>query len=344
MRLLWHKRSWRGSAATCAVGSFTEIDDRIAPARSALTARAARWATRTVGREARPAAEVAAELGCDWQTLNQAMLARGEARWQPTATGSPRWGHWASMRHCSGARAPDASDSGAPQSSTWPKASFSTLSQVATLRAPTRWLLAQPQSWRDGIDWGVLDLSGAYRRTFQMALPQARQVADPFHVVRLANNGIDEVRRRVQNDTLGHCGRKHDPLYRARRPLVPLTNAPPTAATPGSAACYEPTTPAGRSSPISLPAEIQRASMADLLGPSDRSSPRLPSQLGRHAIVSLSTGGFVSRLGVRTCDSLTNEPWPHQVPYRIATTSTLGGSAVDTWSPHTVSVDMEHRL
>jgi len=45
-------------------------------------------------------------------------------------------------------------------------------------------------------------------------------VADPFHLIKLANQRLDECRRRVQNDTLGHRGRKHDPLYRARRLLT----------------------------------------------------------------------------------------------------------------------------
>ena len=61
----------------------------------------------------------------------------------------------------------------------------------------------------------MLDLSGAYRATFEAALPQARRVANPFHVVRLANHSVDEVRRSVHNDTLGALGRKDDPLYRA---------------------------------------------------------------------------------------------------------------------------------
>ncbi len=51
-------------------------------------------------------------------------------------------------------------------------------------------------------------------------VPDATQVADPFHVVRLANQVLDECRRRVRNDTLGHRGRKADPLYRARRRLL----------------------------------------------------------------------------------------------------------------------------
>ena len=51
-------------------------------------------------------------------------------------------------------------------------------------------------------------------------LPEAVQVADPFHVVKLANTALDECRRRVQNDTLGHRGHKDDPLYRCRRRLT----------------------------------------------------------------------------------------------------------------------------
>ena len=63
VRLIWHKHRWCCVAASCEVGSFTEADERIAPARSALTARAGRWAT----------------MGCDWHTANRAVLAWGEA-------------------------------------------------------------------------------------------------------------------------------------------------------------------------------------------------------------------------------------------------------------------------
>ena len=38
--------------------------------------------------------------------------------------------------------------------------------------------------------------------------------------MKLANQAIDDVRRRVQSETLGHRGRKGDPLYRARRVLL----------------------------------------------------------------------------------------------------------------------------
>ena len=63
-------------------------------------------------------------------------------------------------------------------------------------------------------------MSGSYRKAYDRVLPHALQVADPFHVIRLANQRLDEVRRRVQNETLGHRGRKDDPLYRIRRLLT----------------------------------------------------------------------------------------------------------------------------
>ena len=85
---------------------------------------------------------------------------------------------------------------------------------------PIGWLAERPVEWRDRIVWATMDLSGPYRQVFDTMLPDAVQVADPFHVIKLANQKIDECRRRVQNESLGHRGRKTDPLYRARRLLT----------------------------------------------------------------------------------------------------------------------------
>jgi transposase len=64
------------------------------------------------------------------------------------------------------------------------------------------------------------DLTDSYRAGLSPHLAEVRRVADPFHVVRLANRCIDQVRRRVQNQVLGHRGRKRDPLYRIRKLLL----------------------------------------------------------------------------------------------------------------------------
>src|SRR6478736_7607871 len=51
------------------------------------------------------------------------------------------------------------------------------------------------------------------------SLPHATRVLDAFHVTRLGFAAVDDVRRRVQRQDLGHRGRKGDPLYSIRRVL-----------------------------------------------------------------------------------------------------------------------------
>ena len=53
----------------------------------------------------------------------------------------------------------------------------------------------------------------------------ATSVLDAFHIVKLAGDALDEVRRRVQQDTLGHRGRKDDPLYPGPQSFAHLTRA-----------------------------------------------------------------------------------------------------------------------
>lgn len=43
---------------------------------------------------------------------------------------------------------------------------------------------------------------------------------DPYHVVHLGAEALDDCRRRVQQQTCGHRGRTGDPLYGARRTLL----------------------------------------------------------------------------------------------------------------------------
>ena len=50
-------------------------------------------------------------------------------------------------------------------------------------------------------------------------LPDATAVMDPFHVVHLAGDALDECRRRIQQELHHRRGRATDPLYKARRML-----------------------------------------------------------------------------------------------------------------------------
>jgi transposase len=75
VRLVWRKHRWWCPDPTCRVGSWTGEDPRIAAPRLGMTDRAGRWATRQVGKLGRTVAEVARDLGCDWHTVNDTVIA-----------------------------------------------------------------------------------------------------------------------------------------------------------------------------------------------------------------------------------------------------------------------------
>jgi transposase len=83
-----------------------------------------------------------------------------------------------------------------------------------------RWTTNADPRWLAGIEVVATDLAEWFRAGLSSHLDHTRRVADPLHVVRVANRCVDQVRRRVQNETLGHRGRKHDPLYRIRKLLL----------------------------------------------------------------------------------------------------------------------------
>ena len=219
VELVWHKRRWRCPSLECSAGTVTEQDREIAPPREKLTTRAARWATRQAGR-ARPVGDVAGELGCSWHPVNESVRRWGEAL---LAADTERIAETEALgldEHLMGRRGRYKTKAWATSIVDVGRGQLLDIVPGRTAKTAVRWMQRRPAHWLAGIRWGVLDLSGPYRAAFDTALPHAKQVADPFHVVRLGNTALDDVRRRVQNQTLGHRGRKHDPLYRARKLLV----------------------------------------------------------------------------------------------------------------------------
>jgi transposase len=214
---VWRQVRWHCPDPACPVGSWMQTDERIVVGHRGITDRAARWACEQVGRHGRTVAEVAADLGCDWHTVNRAVISYGLAlvddpeRIGPVTTlgldetafvrlGPYRHRLWSTQLVGDG--------------------QLLDVVQGRDAAAACDWLARQPQQWRDAIEWVTLDLAGSYRSVADTMLPDADQVADPFHVVRAANQRLDDTRRRVQQQVLGHRGRKPDPLYRTRRLLV----------------------------------------------------------------------------------------------------------------------------
>jgi transposase len=81
------------------------------------------------------------------------------------------------------------------------------------------WLAEREQRWREAAEVVAIDGFTGFKTAAAEEIPDATAVTDPFHVVRLAGDAMDQCRRRVQQQLHGHRGFMNDPLYRARRTL-----------------------------------------------------------------------------------------------------------------------------
>lgn len=218
-RLAWMKRRWRCRQGDCERKTWSEEAPHLA-ARRVITLRAGAEATRQVGELARPVAEVARELGVCWWTVMDAVVRHGT----PLVDDPSRVGP------TTRALGVDETSflSATPDHHTVYVTGLVDLdarividmvegNAAADLR---QWTADQPGSWLAGVEVVATDLAESYRAGLSPHLDGAVRVADPFHVVRVANRTLDKVRRRVQNETLGHRGHKADPLYRIRKLLL----------------------------------------------------------------------------------------------------------------------------
>jgi transposase len=219
MRLGWKKHRMRCVDPRCPKKTWVFGDHRIAAKDCLLTTRAAKWATLEVG-VGRTVSEVARELACDWHTVNDAVTTYGRA-----------------LLEADRKRMNQTSAIGLDETAFVKLGSRVTKDYATTVAdvehhqiidiLPSRnfvdvagWLDKQPESWKQRIRFGTLDMSATYAAVYTVVLPRAAQVVDPFHAVSLANRALDQIRRRVQTETTGHRGRRDDPLYRSRRLLL----------------------------------------------------------------------------------------------------------------------------
>jgi transposase len=216
--LLWRKRIWRCREPVCRVLTWTERVAGIAP-RAVLTQRARAEACRRVGKDAHAVAAVARDLGVGWATVMRAVEDHG----LPLVEDPTRLADVAALG--------------------LDETSFLKATRIAPTRYVTGlvdleggrlldvvadrtraavdgWLGARPAAWLARIGTVALDPWRGYASALVASLGHATVVVDHFHTIRLANAVVEQVRRRVQQATLGHRGRKRDPLYRIRKLLL----------------------------------------------------------------------------------------------------------------------------
>jgi transposase len=216
--LAWHKRIWRCREPACGARTWTERMAAIRP-RAVLTERARAEACRRVGKDAHAVAAVARDLGVGWATIMRAVAEYGTplvddaARLEGVATlGLDETTFLKATR-----RAPTRWVTGLVDLE---RGRLLDVVADRTRTAVDAWLHARPRDWLAQVGTVALDPWRGYASALTAPLGHARVVVDHFHAIRLANLVVDQVRRRVQQATLGHRGRKRDPLYRIRKLLL----------------------------------------------------------------------------------------------------------------------------
>jgi transposase len=197
---------------------------KAAEPRAKLSRRGLRWALEGIVVQHLTVARVAEGLGVAWNTANDAVLAEGKrvliadpARFdgvQVIGVDEHVWRH---------TRRGDKYvtviiDLTGIHDGTGP-ARLLDMVEGRSKQAFKTWLADQEESWRDAVEVVAMDGFTGFKTATAEELPDAVAVMDPFHVVRLGGEALDKCRRRVQQATLGHRGRKGDPLYGARRTL-----------------------------------------------------------------------------------------------------------------------------
>jgi transposase len=216
----WHKRVWCCPHVLCPKKSWTEEHPQIAP-RMALTERARAWAFEQVGHHDAAVSRIATALGVGWATIMRIVTARGV----PLVDDPDRLGGVGALGVDETSFLRPRGDRGSRFATgvadLTPGRPARLLDVVVGRSAATLggWLAGRDDDWRAGIATASLDPFRGYASALKRHVPQAVRVLDPFHVVRLGLACTDQVRRRVQQDTVGHRGYAGDPLFTVRRLL-----------------------------------------------------------------------------------------------------------------------------
>ncbi len=226
VQVLWRKRTWVCQEPACPAGVFTEQHDQVARPRGLLTVRACWWAIRQLRFEHASVSGLARQLGTSWRTVWRSI----EPLLQAMADDSARFDHVTSLgvdehiwHHVDERRRGPKAWTGMVDLTR--DQAGRTRSRLLDLvpgrsgKAYADWLQARGDPFRRRVTVATLDPFHGYKNAIDDQLADATSVLDAFHVVKLGGQVVDDVRRRVQQTTHGHRGRKDDPLYRIRNLL-----------------------------------------------------------------------------------------------------------------------------
>jgi transposase len=224
VEVVWRQRRYRCLEPACPMTGFTEGHE-LAPPRAKLTGRAAWWAISCIQRDTASVASVARRLGVDWHTVWDAIrpLLSGLADDPARLAGVEILGVDEHIWHHTPKPGKGPKERTGMVDLTRrdgvPHARLLDLVPGRSGKAYAAWLSSRGEAFAAGVQVATLDPFRGYNNAIRDELDDATAVLDAFHVVRLGLKAMEETRRRVQQEQLGHRGRKHDPLYRIRNAL-----------------------------------------------------------------------------------------------------------------------------
>jgi len=228
VQLVWIKRRWFCDQGRCPRGTFSEVTDQV-PAFARSTARLCQALVAAVVVSGRAASEVARAHRVSWWLVASMLTAAADLLTDPDDVGVRRLGvdehRYRSVRFFRD------ENGGWRRYEPW----MTTLVDADTGRVlgvvdgrdsagVGAWLKARSQTWRDAIEVVAIDPSAAFRKALREQLPHAAISVDPFHLVKLANDVVTEVRQRVIREAKGRRGRSVDPAWTNRRLLLRAGN------------------------------------------------------------------------------------------------------------------------
>lgn len=219
--IVWLKWVWRCVEQDCPQLTWSEAHELIA-SRAVLTSRAIDWAVDALTHDDTTVSALARHLGVDWHTLWRAIKTEAAARvGRPgRLTGVRTLGvdeHiWRPGRFRTGERAVTSMVDLTRDADGRLQARLLDVVPGRSGTAYAGWLGQQRAEFINAVEHAALDPFRGYANAIRDELPDAVAVLDAFHVVRLGTQVLDEVRRRVQLDTVGHRGHRDDPLYKIR--------------------------------------------------------------------------------------------------------------------------------
>jgi transposase len=224
VELVWVKRRWFCDQSRCPRGTFSEVTDQV-PAFARSTARLCQALVAAVVVSGRAASEVARAHRVSWWLVASMLTAAADLLTDPDDVLVHRLGidehRYRSVRYF---REPDG---GWRRYEPW----MTTLVDTSTGRVlgvvdgrdsagVGTWLAARSSAWRDAVEVVAIDPSAAFRKALRDHLPAAAVSVDAFHLVKLANDMVTQVRQRVIREQKGRRGRLEDSAWVNRRLLL----------------------------------------------------------------------------------------------------------------------------